>query len=499
MAFQWEDGSRQDLLRLGAELANDPEMALERTKEVLRIRDRLGQHVALDANAAQKEYASRAWGKQRNIVLKARQMGITTWIAGQFFLKTITHPGTVTLQVAHTQEAAEQIFRIVRRFLANMPEVAQRGALKSARVSARGLVIPELDSEYLVETAGDPNAGRGISIANLHCTELARWPGDAAEILYGLLATLSPAGSLAMESTPMGASGCFWKEWQEAEKTNTIRHFLPWWKEGAYRGTAAAEETLTAAERELMAGHQLSLEQIGYRRRIRENFRGLAKQEYAEDADECFFASGSCFFETATLDRRLGEAPEPLEKRGHGHVWIWLPAQPERRYLVAVDPAGGGTAGDFTAMQVIDLESGAQCAELQDHLTPGEAAHAAAELGREYHQALVAVERNSMGLTVLTCLESLERYGNVYQGEDGLDGFLTTSLSRTRMLSHLYSALEDEPRRFRSVRLLRECRSFVRQENGRLEAQAGEHDDLVLAMAIALEAREQQAGRGRVR
>jgi len=499
MAFKWEDGGKQDLLRLGAELANDPETALERTKEVLRIRNRLGQPVALDANAAQKEYAGRAWDKQRNIVLKARQMGITTWIAGQFFLKTITHPGTVTLQVAHTQEAAEQIFRIVHRFLANLPEVAQRGALKSARVSARGLVIPELDSEYLVATAGDQNAGRGISIANLHCTELARWPGDAAETLYGLLATLSPAGSLVMESTPMGASGCFWKEWQEAEKTNTVRHFFPWWKEAAYRGTAVREETLTEGERELIGRHQLSLEQIGYRRQIRENFRGLAKQEYAEDPDDCFFASGSCFFETATLDRQLSEATEPLEKRRRGQVFVWLPPQPGRRYAVAVDPAGGGTAGDYTAMEVIDLESGAQCAELQAHLTPGEAAHAAAELGREYNQALVAVERNSLGLTVLTCLDALEHYANLYVGEDGLEGFLTTSLSRTRILSHLYSALEDEPGRYRSARLLRECRTFVRQENGRLEAKAGEHDDLVLAMAIALEAREQQAGRRHLR
>ena len=40
---------------------------------------------------------------KRNIVLKARQMGLTTWAAARFFLKTITRPGTLTLEVAHTE------------------------------------------------------------------------------------------------------------------------------------------------------------------------------------------------------------------------------------------------------------------------------------------------------------------------------------------------------------------------------------------------------------
>ncbi len=124
----------------------------------------------------------------------------------------------------------------MQRFLWQLPKELREGALKKAKVSRRGIVIPELDSEYLVETAGDRNAGRGLTITNLHCTELARWPGDAAETLYGLMATLSPEGVLAMESTPMGAAGCFWKEWHDAEKTNTVRHFFPVVDGGGVRG-----------------------------------------------------------------------------------------------------------------------------------------------------------------------------------------------------------------------------------------------------------------------
>ncbi len=491
-------GTRDDLVRIGKEIDDPAGNALAWTEKLLHIRNRLGQLVALAPNKAQRKYADDSQGKQRNIVLKARQMGITTWIAGQFFLRTITHPGTVTVQVAHTQEAAEQIFRIVHRFLANLPETLRDGALKSARVSARRLIIPELDSEYLVETAGDRNAGRGMTITNLHCTELARWPGDPEETLYGLMATLSPAGRLAMESTPNGAWGCFWKEWQNAEKTNTVQHFFPWWMEDAYQGEPAAAETLNERERLLMEKHGLSLEQIGYRRQILENFRRLARQEYAEDSDECFFASGSCYFDAETIDRRLPELDEPFEKRKRGNVHIWMPPQAEKQYLVAVDPAGGGTAGDYTAMQVVEMGEAWQCAELQAHLSPSEAAQEAAKLAREYNGAVVAVERNSMGLTVLTCLENNQHYKNLWQDEDRMDGFRTTTSSRDRILSRLYAFLDEESNKLRSARLLRECRSFVRRENGRVEARAGEHDDLVLAMAIALEARAWQLGRRRV-
>src|SRR5262249_10923033 len=153
-------------------------------EQLLRIRNRDGEMVPFKPNRAQKAFEERRG--RTNIVLKSRQMGISTWIAGRFFLRTITRPGTLTLQVAHTQEAAEGIFRIVHRFLEWLPESLRHGVLRTSKANSRQIVFPELDSEYRVETAGDANAGRGLTIRNLHCSEVARWPGDASEILQGL-------------------------------------------------------------------------------------------------------------------------------------------------------------------------------------------------------------------------------------------------------------------------------------------------------------------------
>jgi hypothetical protein len=103
------------LRRLGKRLDNRPKRLAGRTvremliEELLRIRARQGELCGLRLNAAQKEFESRCGRK--NIVLKARQLGITTYVAARFLVHTITRPGTLSVQVAHEQQAAEEIFR----------------------------------------------------------------------------------------------------------------------------------------------------------------------------------------------------------------------------------------------------------------------------------------------------------------------------------------------------------------------------------------------------
>jgi hypothetical protein len=488
MTIDLGHGTQEDLARLSAlYLDAGPEPARALTEKLLRIRNRLGTCIPLAANKAQQQYQINRG--QKNIVLKARQMGVTTWIAGQFFLKTLLHPGTVTIQVAHTQEAAEALFRIVHRFLAQLPpHWSESPVLKNVKRSSRRIAFPAIDSEYLIETAGDRNAGRGLSISNLHCTELARWPGDASETLYGLLATLSPTGELAMESTPNGSAGCFWQQWQEADATGTARHFFPWWLEDAYTAAPVPDDSLTEEERQLMEEHRLSPGQIGYRRKIHANFRGLAQQEFAENPESCFLSSGTCYFYAPGIDARLRELTKPVLNDGELHTWL-VPS-PGREYLVAVDPAGGGPEGDYAVVQVIEMKSAVQCAELQTRVEPSQLATLIAKIAHDYNDALLVVERNNQGAAVLALLAD-RGYEPLFE-QRGKKGWLTTSASRPAMLGALHAALVETPRLFMSERLLRECRNFVRLPNGRAEARPGEHDDCVMAMAIALAARQEK-------
>ena len=494
------DGAQ--LLQLGSMLDERPNLlegqtiAMALARILLKVRTREGRTARLNANPAQRLFEERR-GRQ-NIVLKARQMGMTTWTAARFFLKTITRPGTLTLQVAHTQQAAEEIFAIVHRFVDLLPENLRKGPLKTGRSNVRQIVFPVLDSQYRVVTAGDRNAGRGLSVQNMHCSELARWPADPAETLAGLRAALEPEGELILESTPDGVGGCFHELWLKAPETGMVRHFFPWWMESRYRAKAAEPATLSEEEQVLIERHGLDLEQIGFRRKLRADFRGLVAQEFAEDDESCFLASGESVFEIDALDERLKTVSEPVECRFNGDLQIWLPPVAGKKYLLAVDPAGGGSDGDYSAIQVLEVETGLQCAEYAGHAGGLELARVVTDLAREYNRAWVVVERNNHGSGVLAYLDSPCECERIYrQGgrQNGQPGWLTTSLSRPAALGRLGAALVDEPIRFQSRRLLAECRAFVRLPNGSAAARAGAHDDRVMAMAIALAAREELLGR----
>ena len=461
-------------------------------ERLLVVRTREGRPGKLKANKVQRAFEQKRG--QRNIVLKARQMGLTTWVAARFFLKTITQPGTLTLEVAHTQEAAEEIFRMVHRFVDWLPDRLRAGPLRTGRANVRQIVFPAMDAEYRVVSAADRNAGRGLTVQNLHCSELARWPGGAAEILAGLRAAMAPSGELILESTPQGVGGCFYEEWQKAGETGMVRHFFPWWMEPRYRSEAVNEASLTDEERGLMERHELKLSQIAYRRRIRADFRGLTAQEYAEDEESCFLASGESVFELAAVEARLKTAPEPVERRKNGELEIWLPPVKGKEYVVAVDPAGGGSNGDYSAAEVVEMETGLQCAEFAGHVGGLELARYVTGLAREYNGAWLVVERNNHGTGVLALAETACKYERVYR-QSGQAGWLTTSVSRPQVIGRLGAALVEEPELFQSRRLLGECRSFVRLPNGNTGAQSGTHDDRVMAMAIALGARAELAGK----
>ena len=492
--------SREELVWFGRALDRCPKslrgqrLGEALIEKLLLVRTRDGWTAPLVANAAQSAFERRR-GRQ-NIVLKARQMGITTWTAARFFLRTITRPGTLTLQVAHTREAAEEIFRIVHRFVDWLPAELRAGPLKTAKANARQIVFPRMDAQYRVVSAGERNAGRGMTVQNLHCSELARWPGNPAETLAGLRAAMTRDAELVIESTPDGLGGCFYQEWSKAPETGMVRHFFPWWMEPAYRAAAVEESTLSAEERALLERHNLSPEQIGFRRQLRASFRGLTAQEYAEDPESCFLASGELVFEMEALESRFKDAPEPVETRHNRELEIWLPPVPGKAYLVAVDPAGGGSAGDYSAAQVLEMETGLQCAEFAGHIGGLELARLVSGLAAEYNQAWLVVERNNHGSGVLAYLHQSCRYARVYE-QDGQPGWLTTSMSRPAALGRLGAALVDAPERFQSRKFLAECRSFVRLAKGGTGAQPGTHDDRVMAMAIALAARAEMLERKR--
>jgi hypothetical protein len=493
-------GRRLDLpTALQSQWVTDPE-----TKEVwvpsardgwinqhLKIRTKRQGNIEFKLNRAQREYSAKC--TRQNIVLKARQVGVTSYIAARFFVQTITHKGTFSMQVAHDLAAAEEIFRIIHRFWNNLPRELQEGVLKTSHSNVRELVFPELDSGYAVASA-DENAGRGRTIQNLHCTEVSRWGRDGAEALASLRAAVVPHGEIVLESTANGAWGTFHEEWQQAEQMGYTRHFFPWWFEESYAIEIGPSILVyTAEELAMVAEHGLTSKQMAWRRHQWATLRGMAVQEFAEDAVSCFRASGECVFDLDVVDQAMEMAREPMERRDSGRLAIWLPPKRGEEYVIGVDPAGGGVNGDYSCAQVIDRRAGTQCAELHGHLPHRDLALRLVKLAEEYNQAVLVVERNNHGAGVLAHLERMG-YPKIYE-EKGWNGWNTTAVSRPPMLETLVAVMSEQPEMFRSARLWNECKTFVRTANGRPEAAPGAHDDCVMAMGIALAVRQEVGGR----
>jgi hypothetical protein len=157
-----------------------------------------------------------------------------------------------------------------------------------------------------------------------------------------------------------------------------------------------------------------------------------------------------------------------------------------------VDPAGGGSDGDYSCAVVIERSSGLQCAELHGHFPPRELGVRLIELGKFYNQGLLVVEQNNHGHAVLAHLR-MRGCTNVFR-DGGQDGWLTSAVNRPAMIENLACVLAADRTIFHSPRLLNECRTFIRHPDGSSSAAAGSHDDCVMAMAIALAARQKLAG-----
>jgi hypothetical protein len=474
----------------------------------LKIRDRSGALKVLRPNPAQQEFSRRRG--QRNIILKARQLGMTTWIAARFFVKTLFLPGTVTLQVAHTLESAQQIFLIVQRFLQNLPEEHLR-VVRTVRANVRELAFAHNDSRYIVDTAGNEHAGRGLTVHNLHASEVAMWPHAPRETMAALLAAVPADGCVDIESTPHGAAGYFFEEWSSATQTggtteqNFTPHFFPWWVEDSYRIPLLPDEGVVPENKEeelLVEQAQLSPEQVKYRRQLRARFGVLAPQEFAENAEECFLVSGRPVFDVVAIEGRLRglalKHGSRVEFQSTADVIEWFPPEPGKCYVIGADVAEGSDGGDFSAAVVIDVETGLQCAELCTRKPIGRFAEELARLGKRFNHALIAVERNNHGHAVLYALQHQYFYPRIYRQTDGQGeskpGWLTSAITKPQAINLLGSLLQSNISVFHSRRLLEQCRGYSYLADGSPGALPGAHDDLVMAVAIAHAVRARGAG-----
>lgn len=509
----------------------------------LKIRDKDGNLIPFLLNKPQLRLygvIKEQWqaGKPvRIIILKARQMGFSTLVEGIIFWLAVTAFHTECMIVAHTDEATRKLFQMSRRFFENLPvqiRPMQRASNanelifdKPAKYRGKS---PGLGSHIRVATAGGTGIGRGSTLRALHLSEFAWWPGDKLATLIGLMQAVPdrPGTLVVIESTAKGYDE-FKKQWDKAveNQKNGIDGFIPvffaWFEMDEYRRAVPPGFQRTEEEEALSQTFGLDDEQLAWRRWCIENNCGgdinLFRQEYPCTPDEAFIATGSCVFDKQALVLRREQVRKDKWERGIFRItedaaggiesfeWvkrkdgpIRIRKKPEEGvpYVIGGDTAGTGT--DKFVGQVIDNRTGMQVAVLHHQFDERMYAKQMYCLGMYYNEALIGIEVNYSTYPELK-LEELG-YRNLYTRErpdtytgelKKAFGFRTDRLTRPVIIDGLKDVALNSLACITDYETLGEMLTFVYDESWKAQAEEGEHDDLVMALAIAYYIRPQQS------
>jgi hypothetical protein len=165
---------------------------------------------------------------------------------------------------------------------------------------------------------------------------------------------------------------------------------------------------------------------------------------------------------------------------------VWGGIHPHHDYVIGVDTAIGRGL-DSSVAQVIDLYNGEQVAEFRSNKTPiNEFASILAQIGREYNTAYIIPERNLIGHNLIYQIKEVEQYDNLFLDDKHEIGIQVADANRRQMLVALDEAIRLNKIKLNSERTVDELLTFIIDEVGRYKADNNCHDDLIMALALAV-------------
>jgi hypothetical protein len=516
------------------------------SKNFLKIKTKAGTLEPLIFNEAQ-ETLNQIWkeleqqGKPvRILVLKARRLGISTYVQAKGFHFASSQKYRHVKIVSHEVESTETLFEMSKLFYDVLPETIALSdnttvqiKPKSKYSNRRELVFDDLKSQITLKTAGkdtdEKNAsgvGRSQTVHFLHCSEVDFWPA-AKNTLVSLLQTVPnlPGTVVILETTANGIGGYVYKLVQQIQngESDYVLVFLPWHIFKEYRIPLEPGETLEPYDEEelsLIERFKATPEQLKWRRQtIRNECQGDVDQfhqEYPSDIQEAFLTTGRPFFNRKALVKiRDKHQREPIE-RGYlewldpgnklnggvkfiddpkGYISIWADPKPLGCYCIGGDVAEGLEKGDYSDLDVLDRDTFEQAAQWHGHIDPDLFGEEAVKLAIYYNRCWLGAEINNHGISTNKAIAKL-RYPRMYMRKvldekqvDPTDklGWRTDIQSRPLMLDEMEKAIRDGNLIVHSEETISECLTFVRNDTGKPEAQADCYDDRVIGMAICIQ------------
>jgi hypothetical protein len=410
-----------------------------------------------------------------SIVLKSRQLGLSTLAAGYSLWLMLFHKDKNVLTLATTQATARNLVTKVQFMYDNLPTWLKIDAVEKNKLSLR-----LSNGSKITAKSSNSDSARSEAVSLLLVDEAA-FIENIAETWASAQQTLATGGGAIILSTPYGTGNWFHQTWVKAEQgdNNFLPIKLPWYvhpeRDQAWRD---AQDALLGDPR-------------------------LAAQEcdcdFATSGDTVFYGEYMEFYEQTYMK-------EPLERRGvDRNLWIWEPVDYSRSYMVIADVARGD-GKDYSAFHILDIENNTQVGEYRGQLPPKEFGHLLVGVATEYNTALLVVENANIGWSTIETI--LERaYSNLYysprsgnisadsyfdqydQSSNMVPGFTMNSRTRPLVIGKFQEYFNEKAVIIQSKRLMEEMKVFV-WKNGRAEAQGGYNDDLVMSFGTAMYVRD---------
>lgn len=403
-----------------------------------------------------------------NIILKSRQLGISTLAAGYSLWLMTFHENKNILALATTLSTAQNLVDKVRFMHESLPSWLK---VKDIENNKRSITLQ--NGSKIHAKSSNSEAARSEAVSLLIVDEAA-FIDNIAETWASAQQTLATGGGAIVLSTPNGTGNWFHKMWTSAETgENQFQPIKLRWDVHPERDASWRKE-----QDDLLGDPRLA----------------------AQECDCDFSTSGKTVFYHEHLDFLKDHYIEPpLEKRGvDQNLWVWKPADYTKEYMILADVARGDSS-DYSAFHIVDIENNEQVAEYRGQLTTKDYGHLLVGIATEYNNALLVVENNNIGwATIQVILDrgyqnlyysprggvNIDSYFDVYTDTSSMvAGFTNSSKTRPLVISKFQESVADQGVIIHSKRLFEEMKVFV-WKNGRAEAQQGYNDDLVMSFGI---------------
>jgi hypothetical protein len=400
------------------------------------------------------------------IILKARQLGISTIVAGYIAWLMLFHRDKNVLVVATKLSTAANLVRKVKGIIKHLPPW-----LKIANIDVDNKNSFELSNGSQVKASStSADAGRSEALSLLVVDEAAHVE-NLTDLWTALYPTISTGGRCIALSTPNGVGDWFHETYIKSESGQN--EFFPvhlMWDVHPDRDQEWFEiET-----------------------------KNMSKRQIAQEYECNFNTSGETVIDPDDIQRLKKGLQEPKYRTGiDRNYWIWEEFKQENTYLLVADVSRGDGA-DFSVFHIFKLETLEIIAEYQGKVTPDLFSEIIYNAGREYGNAMVVVENNSVGFAVLDKLadkaypnvyhsiKSSHEYIDQYQAEttsSAIAGFTTSLKTRPLIVAKLEEYIRNKMLTIYSKRLINELDTFI-WKSGRPQAQRSYNDDLIMACAI---------------